>query len=100
MAHAGFAAVPVTGDMNRGIIRIANLYTSAGIPLTSSGVFTSFYNNQPGFKHDRYIAVIGTLGTVSLPRRPTCQVSALLSASLDWNLFEQFFNSCIRAYHS
>jgi hypothetical protein len=69
MAYAGFAAVPVTGDMNRDIIRIANLRTSAGIPLTSSGVFTSFYNNQPGFKHDRYIAVIGTLGTVSFCTR-------------------------------
>jgi hypothetical protein len=37
----------------------------AGFPLTSSGVFTTFYNKQDKFASNAYIAVIGTLGTVS-----------------------------------
>jgi hypothetical protein len=28
-------------------------------------VFNAFYNQQPNFQNDRYLAVIGTLGTVS-----------------------------------
>ncbi|KAF2669109.1 MFS general substrate transporter [Microthyrium microscopicum] len=34
-----------------------------GFPLTSSGVFTSYYNKQDNFASNAYIAVIGTLGT-------------------------------------
>jgi len=39
---------------------------TAGFPVASAGVFTAYYSNHPLFKDDRkYLAVIGTLGTVS-----------------------------------
>jgi hypothetical protein len=46
-----------------------------GFPLTSAGVFTTFYNNLPLFQNDRYVAVIATLGTVSPCRVPAHQNS-------------------------
>jgi hypothetical protein len=45
--------------------KLVSLTSYTGFPLTSGGVFTSFYATDTNLKANSYLTVIGTLGTVS-----------------------------------